>query len=216
MNLKTINSSDAHKETIIILHGMNQDVNDILYIINQIKCNNKGKFTKFIIPIAEKMNIIWPDGKKEKCNSWYNYFTRYDNLIKHDIINFIEFEKNTGEIVNLINQESKIISPDCISLIGISQGGTICINTALNLNIKIKNIICIDTIFLHTYYKYTSFKLQNFKILISNKDEIYNPAFQRHCYSLLKSYKHQVNIFTRDNYHCENSNSIAKFITKFI
>ena len=216
MNVKIIDSDSMHQNTIIILHGMNQDVNDILYIIDKIKSKEKLKFTKFIIPIAEKMNIIWPDGKKEKCNSWYNYFTRYDNLIKHDIINSIEFEKNTDEIVKLINEEAKLISPDCISLIGISQGGTICINSGLNLKFKIKNIICIDTIFLHTYYKFTPFKLQNFKILISTKDEIYNPTFQRYCYSLLKSYKHEVNIFTRDNYHCENSDSIAKFIMKFI
>lgn len=216
MNLKTVNSDGVHQETIIILHGMNQDANDILYIINQIKSRKNSKFIKFILPIAKKMNIIWPDGKKEKCNSWYNYFTRYDNLIKHDIINSIEFENNTNEVLNLINEEAKIISPKCISLIGISQGGTICINVGLNLKFKIKNIICIDTIFLHTYYKYYPFKLQSFNVLISSKDEIYNPMFQRHCYSLLKSYKHEVNIFTRDNYHCENSDSIVKFILKFI
>jgi len=216
MNLKTINSKSTHIETIIILHGMNQDINDILYIVNKIKSTNRGKFIKFIIPVAEKMNIIWPDGKKENCNSWYNYFTRYDNLIKHDIINSIEFEKNTDKIINLINEETKIILPEFISLLGISQGGTVCINVALNLKFKIKNIICVDTIFLHTYYKYSEFKLQNFKILISTKDEIYNPIFQRYCYALLKSYKHQINIFTRDNYHCENSDSIIKFIMKFI
>ena len=216
MNLKIINSEGVHHETIIILHGMNQDIKDILYIVKQIKSNKNCKFIKFIIPVAKKMNILWPDGKKEKCNSWYNYFTRYDNLIKHDIINSVEFENNTNEVVNLINEEAKIISPKCIYLIGISQGGTICINAGLNLKFKIKNIICIDTIFLHTYYKYTPFKLQSFKVLISCKDEIYNPMFQRHCYSLLKSYKHEVNIFTRDNYHCENSDSILKFISKFI
>tara|TARA_B100001142_G_C14065322_1_gene551311 strand:- start:9 stop:659 length:651 start_codon:yes stop_codon:yes gene_type:complete len=216
MNFKTINSDSVHTKTVIILHGMNQDVNDMLYIINKIKSKKNGKFIKFIIPIAEKMNIIWPDGKKEKCSSWYNYFTRYDNLIKHDIINSIEFQKNTEEIIDLINQESKIVHPEFISLIGLSQGGTICINVALNLKYKIENIICIDTIFLHTYYKYTPFKLQCFKVLISNKDEIYNPMFQKYCYSLLKSYKNEVDIFTRDNYHCENSDSIAKFIAKFI
>ena len=146
MYIKIINQQKKHIQTVIILHGMNQYINYILYIANKMKIKNPN--TKIIIPVADKINIIWPDGKQEKCISWYNYFTRYDNLIKHDIINRIEFEENTNKITSLIDNESKLISPEMISLIGISQGGTICINAALNINYKIKTIMCIDTIFL--------------------------------------------------------------------
>ena len=212
MDIRTIFPKYSHYQTIIILHGMNQDISDILYIVKKIK--NKKIGIKFIIPLAEKMKIIWPNGEIEECLSWYNYFTRYDNLIKHDIINFIQFEENTDRVVDIINQESKIISPEMISLIGISQGGTICINAALKLNFKIKNIKCIDTIFLHSYYKYKKGPSQYFQVLQSKKDDIYNPSFQNHCYSLLRSYDNIVKIQSRDNFHCENIDSIIRYILK--
>lgn len=212
MDIRTIFPKYSHYQTIIILHGMNQDIDDIMYIVNKIKSKKIG--TKFIIPIAKKMKIVWSDGKIEECISWYNYFTRYDNLNKHDIINFLEFNENTDKIVDIINEESKIISPEMISLIGISQGGTICINAALKLKFKIKNIKCIDTIFLHTYYKYKKAPSQHFQVLQSKKDEIYNPSFQNHCYSLLRSYNNIVKIHIRDNFHCENTDSIIRYILK--
>ena len=212
METKIIFPKYSHYQTIIILHGMNQDIKDIIYIVDKIKSRKIG--VKFIIPIANEMNIVWPDGKVEKCLSWYNYFTKYDNLIKHDSINVEEFEENTDKIVNIINEESKVIPPEMISLIGISQGGTICINAALKLKFKIKNIKCIDTIFLDTYYKYKKSPRQNFQVLQSKKDKIYNPSFQNSCYSLLRSYNNNVEIHIRDNSHCENTDSIIRYILR--
>ena len=39
------------------------------------------------------MDINWPSGVEKNCSSWYNYFTSYDNLTKHDIINNDEFDE---------------------------------------------------------------------------------------------------------------------------
>tara|TARA_B100000035_G_C21032170_1_gene569035 strand:+ start:1229 stop:1873 length:645 start_codon:yes stop_codon:yes gene_type:complete len=203
-----------HEETIIILHGMNQSQEDIIYIANKIRKFKKN--IKFLILIAEKMNITWPDGKQDNCISWYNYFTRYDNLSKHDIIDFSKFESNSNKIVEIINEETKKISPKMISLIGISQGGTVCINLALKLEFSIKSIICIDTIFLHTYYNYSVFNRQKFYILQSKKDNIYNLTFQNYCYSLLNSYGHFVKKYIRNKFHCEDTESIIRFILKII
>lgn len=212
MEVIVINAVSVHCQTVIILHGMNQHINDIRYIVNKIRKKNNG--TKFIIPVAKKMTIMWPDGPQNNCSSWYNYFTRYDNLIKHDIINSTEFEDSTKFITDIINKESKIIKPSMITLIGISQGGTVCINTALRLKFKIKNIKCIDTIFLHNYYKYSECKSQVFQVLQSRKDEIYNPTFQKHCYDLLKSYNNTVTISYRNCGHSENLDSMSTFIIK--
>ena len=101
-----------------------------------------------------------------------------------------------------------------ITLIGISQGGTVCINAALRLKFKIKNIKCIDTIFLHNYYKYSEYESQVFQVLQSRKDEIYNPAFQNYCYDLLKSYNNTVTISYRNCGHSENLDSMSTFIIK--
>lgn len=210
MQVIIINPKKTHCETVIILHGMNQDINDIHYIVNKIKKKKDG--IKFIIPVAKKMKIDWPSGIEENCSSWYNYFTRYDNLMKHDIINLEQFEDATKFITDIINKESKIIKPSMITLIGISQGGTVCINSALRLNFKINNIKCIDTIFLHTYYKYIKSKTQKFQVLQSRYDDIYNPLFQNYCYKLLKSYSNEVKFFYRNRGHCENLDSISRFI----
>lgn len=210
MNVIIIKPENKHVETMIILHGMNQDINDIHFIINKIKKNKSG--IKFIIPVAKKMTIDWPSGSEKNCLSWYNYFTRYDNLIKHDIIDLIQFEDATKFVTDIINKESKLIEHSMITLIGISQGGTVCINAALRLNFKIKNIKCIDTIFLHNYYKYRECKSQVFQVLQSRYDVIYNPFFQKYCYNLLKSYNNEVNLFYRNRGHCENLDSIARFI----
>tara|TARA_B100000085_G_scaffold238649_1_gene228245 strand:- start:393 stop:1037 length:645 start_codon:yes stop_codon:yes gene_type:complete len=212
MDINIIKPDNLHYQTIIILHGLNQDISDITYIVNKIKKRKVG--IKFIIPVAHKMDISWPSGVQKNCSSWYNYFTRYDNLKKHDIINLVEFENATQQIIELVKKESKIIDPRFITLIGISQGGTVCINAALRLNICLKSIKCIDTIFLHTYHSHHICKKQNFQILQSEKDEIYNPLFQDYCYDLLKSYGHDVTIFHRDSHHCEDLDSIFLFILK--
>lgn len=213
MDIKYIYPKYNHYQTIIIMHGLNQDLDDIMYLVNKISRKKLG--VKFVIPVARKMDITWPQGIQKNCSSWYNYFTRYDNLIKHDIINLIEFENNTEKLISIIKKECKIINPEFITLIGLSQGGTICINASLRLNVKLKSIKCIDTIFLHTYYKYHPCKRQNFQVLQSIKDEIYNPIFQNHCYDILKSFNHSVRIYRRDNYHCEDMDSIAAFIIKY-
>lgn len=214
MNFIILDPVSKHKETFIILHGMNQAQEDILYIVNKIRKSKKN--IKFIIPIAEEMQITWPDGKIDNCVSWYNYFTRYDNLMKHDILDSNKLNHNSNKIVEIINEETLKIKPEMITLMGISQGGTVCINSSLKLNFSIKKVICIDTIFLHTYYTYKLFKKQKFYILQSNKDTIYNPIFQNYCYSLLNTYGHFIKKYTRNNFHCEDTDSIIRFILKII
>ena len=49
MAIRTIFPKYFHYQTIIILHGMNQNIDDIMYIVNKIKSKKIG--TKFIIPI---------------------------------------------------------------------------------------------------------------------------------------------------------------------
>ena len=135
-------------------------------------------------------------------------------MYKHDIIDTNQFEKITESIIALIIQESKLIDPSKISLAGISQGGTVCINAALKLNFSIKNVICIDTIFLDIYYQHCDSAKQTFKVLYSNNDKVYNPEFQIKCYNILKTFSHRL-IMSRHAFgHCENTVVIADFISK--
>jgi len=153
-------------------------------------------------------------GYPKKCKSWYNYYTKRDNLHRHDTISQDEFGFITEELIRIIKREAKIVTPEMLSIVGFSQGGTICINAALRLKFRIKNIKCIDTIFLHTHSDTNNCVSQYFQILISKKDEIYNPKFQEYCYSVLESYGNVIFISYRDNLHCEDVDSMASFIIK--
>lgn len=213
--LKIINPKFKHIKTIIILHGLNQSEDSIIHLTNLIK--NKKRGIKFIIPFANKMNIVWPDGTSENSISWYNYYSRYDNLFKHDLIDQREFKKNTLYIIDILNQESKLIDPSRIFLCGISQGGTLAINIALNLEFKINSVICIDTIFLHLYHDFRIKNLyQTFHVYKSNKDFIYNPRFQEYCYSLLENLKNKVIIREHELEHCESDDEISNFVLSVI
>lgn len=204
---------ENHLKTIIILHGLNHTNLD--EIVSKI---NKKRGVKILIPIAKKILIKWPDSKEEEAHSWYNYYTRYDNMIKHDIINLPEFNKNSESIKNLIEQESKIIDPSKIYLCGISQGGTIAINVGLQLNFKINRIICVDTIFLHCYFDYRIFgkSSQKFSVLQSKNDTVYNPQFQDHCYAILKRYNYEIDKKILDSEHTESMEQISDFIVSNI
>ena len=213
MLIKTIDSVLKHKNTIIILHGLNQSIKDLKDIINKLTKHSKN--TKIIIPQCKKMIIKWPDGKQEKLRSWYNYYTRNDNLMKHDLINSKQFDKNTKIILDIIEKEFTYNNNIKVSLCGISQGGTVAINAAIMSKYKLEKIICIDTIFLNNYNDLniidTKHK-QKFKILSSLNDKIYNFDFQLICYSLLNANGHDIDIKIRNCGHCENYNCISNFI----
>lgn len=213
MNVYTLYPSYNHDKTVIILHGMNQDYCEISKMCRSIKKLQKGM--KFIIPMCEPIDISWPDDEEQNSISWYNYFSRYDNHMKHDIINIKEFNEKVKNINDLIINESKIIDSEKISLIGISQGGTVSICSALTIKLKINKIICIDTIFLHSYFDYRHFiknLSQNFIVFQSNNDTIYNPKFQDYTYNILKQYNHNVIKSNYDLSHCEDMDVIENFI----
>jgi len=92
----------------------------------------------------------------------------------------------------------------------------VCINTALNLKFKLGGIICIDTIFLSDYISDISFLNQKFYILISSKDKIYNPNFQKNCYDLLRFFGNTIDITERNKKHCEDPREICNYIQSFL
>lgn len=209
MEVRYIYPEKTHKRTFIILHGMNQGISDIEYIVKNI--NKSYDDSLFIILIAKKMDINWPSGIEKNLSSWYNYYTRNDDLFIHDNINTKQFRTITDEVVKIINKEHSLNKKD-IHLVGISQGGTIAINSSIKLKFKIKNVICIDTIFMNNYTKNRLNVSQNFRVLQSKYDDVYNIIFQDKCYYLLSEKGHNVIKTIRDKGHCEDLNYISRFI----
>ncbi len=195
--MKTIPCLGKHSITIIILHGFNQSVADM-------ECIYK--------PINEVYDCIKYLILESKENKWYDYYTQRDNHNRHDKINYRQFLNSCDELSNIISNECNYIQPQNIYLLGISQGGTVCINTSISLTFKIGGTICIDTIFLTDYIKDISFINQTFYTMISKKDKIYNPDFQISCYDLLKFYGNGVYIFKRNKEHCKDMYEICDYI----
>lgn len=193
-----------YDKTIIILHGMHQDLSDIKYITTGFDKNK----TKIV--------ILKGNNSCKKGLSWYTYYTYKNNYMSHDRINTKHYNFSTKRLIEKIKTESKLIDPENIHIIGISQGGTICINAVMHLNFKIGSIFCIDTIFFSDYINYGFPIRQNFIALISKSDKIYNPNLQIECYDLLRFFGNDVKIFKRNSSHCENIKEIKKFITDFL
>jgi predicted esterase len=199
------------EKSVIFLHGMNQDESDIIEIIDKI--NESYNFIRFIVPVSNLMDINWPSGIEKNVLSWYNYYTQYDNEFKHDIINKNELQESTDKLCEIINNEINNVGNENVYLIGISQGGTVCINASLIINKPIK-ILCIDTIFLHTYANFTNNTFHEYNVFQSKNDEIYNPLFQDYCYNLLSQKGHKIVKHIYDQGHCENMDNIYNFIIK--
>lgn len=193
--MKIIPCTGTHKFTVIILHGLYQDTLEIKSMIEKINCD----FIKWVIL----------EGRNKK---WYNYYTYRDNQRRHDKINYIQFKYSCCFLEKSIKRELRYIPSEKLYILGISQGGTVCINTALSLKFKLGGIICIDTIFLSDYMSDISFLKQKFNILISLKDKIYNPNFQKNCYDLLRFFGNEIHITERNKKHCEDISEICEYI----
>lgn len=193
--MKIIQCPGNHKFTVVILHGLYQDTLEIHSMIKKI--NNI--FIKWIIL----------EGRQAK---WYSYYTQRDNHLRHDKINYNQFKCSCRYLERVIKDELRYIPSEKLYILGISQGGTICINTALSLKFKLGGIICIDTIFLSDYMSDIFFLKQKFHVLISSKDKVYNPNFQKNCYDLLRFFGNEINITERNKKHCEDMSEICDYI----
>jgi predicted esterase len=193
--MKIIPCSGNHTFTVIILHGLYQDTIEIESMIRSINRD----FIKWIIL----------EGRGTK---WYSYYTQRDNHQRHDKINYIQFTRSCSCLKKIVKQELRYTPRENLYMLGISQGGTVCINTALSLKIKLGGIICIDTIFLSDYISDISFLRQKFIVLISSKDKIYNPNFQKNCYDLLRFFGNDIIVTERNKKHCEDISEICDYI----
>lgn len=193
-NCKIITPSQSHKFTFIMLHPMHCDAsyfNDFLCYFKNIKNNNINfKAIKFIFPEASLMDIDYPNNKLDNIQSWYNYYTCYDNINKIDKISVSDFEKSCMNIVNIIHNEAYILKNfKKIYIIGISQGGTLLFNILNKLPRNIGGLFVIKSIYMDKYIKLKKNTKTPIYIYSGSKDSIYSLKFQKKCLKKLKNYK---------------------------
>lgn len=217
-NCNIINPKNKHLFTFIMLHPMQcnynyfnnfidyfERINDLNYIFNSIK---------FIIPDSPIMDVDYPNNKQYQVNSWYNYYTCYDNVNKIDKINVEDFERSTERIVNIIYNEAFILNKfKSIYLIGVSQGGTLLFNILNKLPKSIGGLFCIKTIYMNKYIKLKKNKKTPVFVFCGKRDNIYNYKFQKICYEKLKKRKYKINYtIINDLDHHSITNYEHKFI----
>ena len=198
-NCKIIEPNYQHEYTIILLHPMYSSSNYFNDYINYLKDNYNHIFnnTKFIFPESPIIDIDFPNNKLYQVNSWYNYYTCYDNLNKIDKININDYRYQTMRILNIIINEYIILNSNNknIYIGGISQGGTLLFNILKYLPFNIGGIISIKSVYMYTY---TRLKKNNIKtpiyIFIAEHDEIYNITLQNNYIKRLKNIGYKIYI----------------------
>ena len=214
MNDIIINPIDEHKYTLILLHGMYSNPNDLLDISKILK--NTFNFLKIILVHSPTIDIDWPDGKECNVNSWYNYYTRNDNLMEHDNINKIQFKEQYLRIDKIIKNENRLIGNNVI-LGGYSQGGTLVYDIVLNSNNLIKAGFIFHSVFMDNIIRINNIKNIQTPIFIvsGKKDNIYNFKLQEQMINLLKSKNARIYWKILNNIgHCEYSNDEEIFFKK--
>lgn len=214
MNDIIINPIDEHKYTLILLHGMYSNPNDLLDISKILK--NTFNFLKIILVHSPIIDIDWPDGKECNVNSWYNYYTRNDNLMEHDNINKIQFKEQYLRIDKIIKNENRLIKNNVI-LGGYSQGGTLVYDIVLNSNNLIKAGFIFHSVFMDNIIQINNIKNIKIPIFIvsGKKDNIYNFKLQEQMINLLKSTNVPIYWKILNNIgHCEYSNDEEIFFKK--
>jgi len=206
------NAVDKHLYTIIILHGMFQTNKSLFSTANAIQDYNKN--IKIILPNAPKRTISWDNIRENNVSSWYDYYTRRDGEMKHDEINLYHFKEQTNRIYNIIDQERKIISNKKIIIAGISQGGTLAFNVALNCKYLLGGMIGIHTILMDNIISQQNTQKIPIYLFSGENDSIYNIKLQQN--SIYPSTK-ITNWFIEKNLeHCQKSNNEIEFILNSI
>ena len=221
-NIKIIYPQKTHKYTLVLLHGMYNDNNSFNNFFEYLKSNKylSSIFSscKFIIPNSPTIDLHYSKLPISNCNSWYDYFTYYDNQNKIDNIGLYEFHYESYKISNLIFNETKYLSPSKIFLLGVSQGGTLIFNILNKLSFNIGGLICINSIYMKKYINLSKkFNKTPIFIYSVSQDEIYPLKLQRKCFEFLKKKKFNITWHIDKKYtHCDESFDQYNFIIRSI
>ena len=167
---------------------MNETHESLMKLTYKLKKNYK--YLKIILPNAPKRNINW-----KNVNSWYNYFTCYDGLMKQDEIDEADFHNQVKRINKIIDEEVKLLGGKSENIIigGFSQGGTLALHIGLNYCKPIGCIIGMHTILMDNV-TYITNECQKIPIYLfsGKKDQIYNIRLQNKSLKTLKKLKFEI------------------------
>lgn len=216
--MNIFHSKKEHKYTLILLHGIYESNDSLLYLCKIIQKANK--YIKIILPNAPSRTITWSDVTEYDINAWYNYIKCNDEIMEHDEIDVDQFNEQADRIYNILDEEIDKLNGESHNVIigGISQGGTLALHVGLNYKKKLGAIIGIHTILIDNVTKIHR-ELNNIPIYIfaGNDDDIYNIKLQTHCLTRLKTFGWKIYLHIEKGLeHCQYSKNQKAFIKKCI
>ena len=200
---------ENHEYTLIILHGMYQSNKSIYSLAESIQKFFKN--LKIILPCAPKRNISWTNPKEKNVNSWYDYYTKNDGLMIHDIINEKDFHEQCNRIDLIIKNEILSIDSKNIIIMGISQGGTLALDIGLYSNYKLGGIIGLHTLFMDILSTKNINKIPIY-LFSGENDNIYSIELQKKSLQKLQKNLKIKWIIEKSLGHCEYSVKELPFI----
>jgi len=165
-----IPKSEKYKYVFIFLHGLFATPYNFVDIFDK----NEG-------PLPDSFKIILPCAPIQKADfnkgnpttSWFNISTKYNGVIFEDTIDFIQFEKSSEKIKNIINNESQFLNGNYnhIFIGGFSQGACLAFHIGLTFNFLLGGISCFcGTIFDYSQIKENNKKNLNIFVALGGKD----------------------------------------------
>lgn len=155
-----INDNIDTAYTIICIHGLGANYNDLVPLYQELNLINKEKI-KFLFPEAPIRKISVDDSI---TNAWYNILST--DITKYDDIHGIT--SSTNMIIDLILRENKKgIQNSKIILLGFSQGAVISLSTLINYksNIPLAGVVLLSG-YMPSFLKHYMTSNKNTKVIM--------------------------------------------------
>jgi len=189
-----IEPEDEHTHTVIMLHGMYCHPEECaLYNALPSYLAYLGvRSIKFVYPRAPLRTISWPTGPEANVASWYNYYTRRDGCLEHDVIEQAHLESQSRRVHAILEREAQILNGDVSRIVlgGTSQGGTVGLHAAISYGRPLGGLLCLRSCLVETVTvprdRRSAVSKTPIFVFMCGEDSVYAPPLAARGYSLLE------------------------------
>nr|AGZ15437.1 TeCe [Isochrysis galbana] len=189
-----IEPSGPHTHTAILLHGMYcspESSDTFVGLPAAVKSLGLLPGIKYVFPHAPRRTISWPTGPEANVASWYNYYTRRDGELEHDVLNEAHLASQTRRIHSIVEREAALLGGDArrIMLGGSSQGGTVALHATINYHRPLGALLCLRSCLIDsvTFPRDKRSPAAGTPVFVfaAAQDKVYAPQLQYRGFSLL-------------------------------
>jgi len=195
-----IEPTETHTHTVVMLHGMYSHPEDCgMYMGLPSYLAFLGvKSIKFVFPRAPIRTITWPSGPEANVASWYNYYTRRDGCLEHDVIEQAHLESQSRRVHAILDREAQLLGSDVSRIVlgGTSQGGTVALHAAISYGRPLGGLLCLRSCLVETVTvprdRRSAVSKTPIFVFMCGEDSVYAPPLAARGYNLLESVGHHI------------------------